>query len=141
MLGRLFKLTPARQAIPSDDTRVIVDLDRVVNDPVGFRWKGKVHLIKPMDTKTFLKVTNELAGLEALRKKPEKVSQKEILLAYWKVFHAAVGTISWADIQDMTLPQIGILTSQIMECVSGKAYADSAQKKTLESQPTEQAAV
>lgn len=119
----LFPLKPARsQAMP--DVEPFVDLDALIAEPVAFKWNGHAHFVRPIDTKTFLKVTNEMAKIDALMK-AEKVSHKEVVLAYAGLFSSVCDTITLQDVYKMTPAQTGALLQMILSCVGGKA-----QKKT-----------
>lgn len=125
MWGR-FK--PSRAAA---EVRIVVDLDRLVSEPMGFMLHGQARRIKPMTQETFLRVTNEIAALDMLRLKrdfdPEKLRK-----AYLSLFEKACEPITDADLKRMTDAQIGALVQNIIECVTGRAQA-SGEKKTLAS--------
>lgn len=125
----IFPLRPAR---PSriDDARVIVDLDRLIAEPVAFRFNGKVHQISAMDTKTFFTLVNEIAKLEAMGRDKDKIDAKELMDAYVRLFKSVCTTISKEDVYNMTFPQIGALFQQVIDCVTGRAYKDDTQKKS-----------
>lgn len=121
-------LRPARQQ-RIEDSKVLVDLDRLVSESVGFRLNGKVHTIKPMTTETFFKVANELAKLSVLRSETE-VDQKAVIGGYISLFESVCDTISKKDVYQMSQPQIAALFQQILNCITGTAYRDDEEKKT-----------
>lgn len=123
----IFPLRPTRQKVP-ENVQVVADLDKLISEPVAFRFQGKVHLIKPMDVKTFLKTCNELTRLDDLRSKKE-IANKELIDAYANLFCAVCDTISIADVYEMTQAQVSALLQQILECVTGKGHL-SGEKKT-----------
>lgn len=115
----LLNLKPARsKAMPSGDP--VVDLDALIAEPVTFRFEGKTHVVQPIDTRTYLAVTNELIKIQGLLKS-EKAEKKEVIESYAAIFSAVCETISIKDVERMTLAQTGALLQMIMECVSGRA--------------------
>lgn len=115
------------------DVRIVTDLDRMVSDPVGFRWNGKVHIIKPMSNEVFLGVFNELARMDAINQeiiKGATIDRDGITLAYASLFGIVCDTIKLKDVRQMTNAQMTGLFKEIMECVTGKAHAEVSQKKT-----------
>lgn len=123
------------EEINLDDVKVVTDLDRLIEEKVGFKWHGKTHVIKPISTELFLKITNENGKLEALRN-IEGVDQKMVLDAYARIFGAVCDTITIHDVREMTYMQIANLFRLIVECVTGKTYED-AEKKRQEMTQTE----
>lgn len=118
----IFNLRPARPVVP-ENTRVVVDLDRLAAEPVGFKWRGKVHLIKPMTTQQYLSTCNEWAYLESVAKKKD-ANEEDIVEAYVRLFSTVCSTLGRQDVYDMSLPQRGALMQQIFEIVSGKAFSE-----------------
>lgn len=118
----LFKLRPVRQEIPTN-TRIMVDLDRLAIEPVGFRWKGQVHLIKPMTTERFLIACNEWASLTALSTQ-SKTNQEAIAEGFAKLISSVCDTITRSDVYEMTLSQRGALLQQVFEIITGKAFTE-----------------
>ncbi len=106
---------------------VVVDLDRMLSTSVGIRFRGRIHKINPMTLETFLKTINEIARLDALRKK-ENVPVKEVRDGYYRVFDKCSDTLGSAA-KDMNDAQIAAVLRQVVECVTGKAYAQNDQKK------------
>lgn len=123
MFGRF---RPARDN--GNEVKVIVDLDRLISQSVGFMLHGKVRRVKPMTMDTFLFVTNELAALDVLRqqKTHDYVGLRK---AYAKLIKRACEPISDHEIKLMTDPQIAALIQHIIDCVRGNGQM-SAEKKT-----------
>jgi hypothetical protein len=123
MFGR-FK--PARSKV---EVKVLVDLDRLISESVGFMLHGEVRRIKPITQETFLYVINELAALDLMRQ--GKVSSlEELRVAYLALFKKACEPFNDDDLKKMTDAQIGALVQKIIDCVRGTAQA-SGEKKTL----------
>lgn len=126
----MLKFLPARDQA-KDDRPVIVDLDKLTADPQIFRWGGRVHQIKPIDTRTFFILMEKISGLDGIAK--DGVSKEEFVDAYAGVFSAVCDTIDRKDVERMTTPQRGALLQFILDCVRGRAQADGVgeKKKTL----------
>lgn len=114
-----------------DSVQVVTDLDRLVAEGVGFKWKGKVHLIKPMTNRTFLQVMSELGKMKELDKVEIK-DHRTVLLAYSGLFATVCDTIHFRDVEQMTQAQIAALFKQIISTVTGEAQLESTEKKTVQ---------
>lgn len=126
MFGR-FK--PARD---QQDVKVVVDLDRMVLEQRGFRFNGKVYMVKPMKHKIWLGVCNELAALNLIANSGKPFDRAQVRKTYWKLISKAVDGLSSAAVEQMTDAQMGALVQLVIECVTGKAYVE---KKTLAAAP------
>lgn len=114
-------------ALPNNGT-LVADLDKLIAEPVPFRWNGSIHFIKPISTKEFLSISEGLATLDKLRR-AEQVTAEELLDGYSKVFSAACETIGRKEIEQMTQAQIGALYQLILDTITGKSHGE--EKKTL----------
>lgn len=123
----VFQFKPARK-VSLDESKIVVDLDRLVSEPIGFRLQGKVHLIKPLDNKTFLKVVNELAKLDVLRSTPNP-EMKVVIDGYTSLFQSVCDTITKQIVSDMNAHQIAALFQQIVDQITGRAFKSEAEKK------------
>lgn len=103
--------------------QVVSDLDALVAEPIAFRFKGRVHEIKPISTIELLKFTNAFATLQALSAKSGTVSVEELVSAYAEVISSVCPSITRADVEEMTQAQVGALFQLVMDSVTGKAHA------------------
>lgn len=124
MFGRF---RPSRSQ--ENEVKVIVDLDRLVSESVGFMLHGKIRRIKPMTQEQFFIVVNEIASLDMIRTKKD-FNAVTLRKAYLTLFKKACEPITDEDIKKMTDAQIAALVQQILDCVRGKAQV-STEKKTL----------
>lgn len=114
----------------SSDTLIVTDLDRMISKPVGFRWNGRIHKIRPMTNETFLRVINELAKMDAAYKSENK-DEEVIVRLYHGLFSSVCDTISYKDVKKMSYAQVAALFKEIVACVTGKAHVEDMEKKTL----------
>lgn len=123
----LFQIRPAR---PQEvrDVRVIADLDRLVSEPIGFRYQGQVHLIKEISTANFMALVNQMAKLDMLRTKPD-LKEEELYQEYETMFRLACYSITREMIESMKPSQMAALLQQIIDCITGRAYKDENEKK------------
>ncbi len=119
-------------ALPGEPVRVLTDLDRMISEPVGFRWKGKIHQIKPMTNEVFLLVLRDLARVHEIQKLALKPDEGTMLKVYAALFMDVCDTIDYDDIASMSYAQVTSLFAEIMDVVKGKSKDDPAQKKTLQ---------
>jgi len=128
---RLFlSKSPQAELTAQPGVRLITDLDLLVTQPVGFKWKGKVHFIKPMSTAVYLGLLERLARMDAIYKQGSK-DHRLVIRAYAELFSFVCETIRYKDVEEMTQAQIRGLFAEIMATVTGKAQAEIAEKKTL----------
>lgn len=123
----LLNLKPARTQ-HTESVDPIIDLDALIAEPVAFRWQGKTHLVRPMDTKTFFKITNEMSRIQSMIGKDH--SNEQVVEAYARVFGTVCDTITKRDVYNMTQAQVGALFQMIMDCVSGRAQKKTPQTVT-----------
>lgn len=114
------------------DARIVTDLDRLLAQPVGFRWKGKTHFIKPMSNAVFLNTLNELASLSNLFK-DGRTNTKVVVQAYAKLFRNVCDTITEKDVGEMSQAQIMALFRLVNNCVTGEAQVEGEKKTQDES--------
>lgn len=119
---------PSRSAALPRGGQLVSDLDKMISDPIAFKWGGRIHTIKPVTTEQFLKVSEAMLTINQLVQK-NTLSVEEIIDAYWRVFSAVCDSITKKDVARMTQAQLGALYQIIVETVTGKAHA-SGEKKT-----------
>jgi hypothetical protein len=129
ILDKLMHPDLAKESIHGP-VEIVTDLDRLISNGVGFKWNGKVHVIKPMKNRTFLLMLNELGKMDQLNKSGIR-DQREIVRAYARLFAVVCDTISFRDVEEMTQAQIRALFGQIMACVMGQAQVKEQEKKTV----------
>lgn len=123
----LFRLRPARDQ--AQESRVIVDLDKLVSEPQTFRWKGRTHRIRPISTQTFFELTEKVSALEKLNQ--PGVTKEDFVSAYTEVFQAACPTIKRKDVEEMEISQRGALLQFVLDCIRGRAQTEDEKKKTM----------
>lgn len=116
------------------EVSVVVDLDELTRRHVGFRWKGIIYQIPPLEFETFLRVMNQCAVLDELRTS-KKLSEEQLTTAYFQLFVQMQITpaIKRQDIKTMHHTQIAALFNLIVEVIMGKAQVDY-EKKSLQAQ-------
>lgn len=120
-----------------ESVRIVTDLDRLVSGPVGFRWNGKIHVIKPMSTATFLRALNEMAKMGGMSGDQLKDIGK-INRAYHGLFSTVCDTVSLKDVESMSQAQVMNLYREINRCVTGEAEPTATEKKTQVDQKSSQ---
>lgn len=128
-----FGLKPGRSQI--QDTDLISDLDALVEKPIAFRLFGKNHVIKPITTEDFFKVTNALNSLDEM-KRTGTYTEGDLIDSYAELFCSVCDTITKEDIRTkMAQPQIVALLALIIDAITGKAHQDIEKKKRLLTPP------
>ena len=136
MSGILTKLRPARQA--AEDIRVVVDLDSLISEPVGFRFRGKIYQIQPVTTRQFMQmsqVLGELQSLNTAQKSGTEVHEETINAAFHRYVSAICPELTMELLVSMTLAQRGALLTLILRHATGTVdQPETEKKKTLMSQ-------
>ncbi len=118
---KLFSLRPTRQEFKDAD--IVSDLDKLISEPTAFRFQGRTHLIKPITTEDFFKLSNALARLDAL-KEAKNVQASDLIDAYTQLVTNACDTINRADVESMTQAQVGALFQLILDVITGRVHAE-----------------
>lgn len=124
----LFKKT---KKVSPAEVHLVADLDKIIGDPVGFRFGGKVHVIKPVSTKEFWKLSNALVELWALKDQPD-VTPEELVTRYHALIASVCDSVTRSDIEGMTQAQVAGLFTLVMDAASGKAHAREEGEKKKE---------
>lgn len=122
------KIWPAR----SNKSKVeepIADLDAIISQSVAFKYKGKIHSLKPMTLEEFLKFTNAQASLVNLLKDDKSITPKGLAESYHSVISAVCDTITIEDILDMEQVQIAALYQLVIDLVTGQVDMGDGKKK------------
>lgn len=123
-MGILHKLMPTR-----DDrrpTKMIADLDDLISQPIGFKFRGKEYIIEPMTTENFMLVTNAMHELEQILKTKEhsQFNEKEIYKAYYNFVSVLCPTISYYSIKKAKIPQLHALLNLMIRHITGQTAPD-----------------
>jgi len=126
------RLLPLRQK-KTEPIGPIVDLDAIVSDPTPFRFKGKIHIIKPISFKEFLKFTASQSNFVSTLNSNTQVTPDQLADGYHQIISAVCDTITIQDIKDMEQAQIGALYQLILDVVTGSVQTgdrvDDGKKK------------
>lgn len=125
----LFNLKPTRQA-KEEETHIVADLDAIDVRPAKFKWDGKIHEIRAVNTFEYLKVTEIFARMDMLSKRSDFTVQ-ELAEVYADLITSVCDTIKRDDVYKMTNQQIGALFQLILDQVSGRLTKYDAEKKNL----------
>jgi len=130
------KLWPTRsKAENKEDVEPITDLDAIIAEPVSFRYKGKVHILKPMHLDEFLKFTNAQARLlNSVDKDDVALNPRELAKRYHQVLSAVCDTITVDDILEMEQVQVAALYQLVIDVVTGQVK-DGTEKKSRQKIP------
>lgn len=123
--GRGFRFT--------DEFVVVTNLDAIKGRTIGFRFNGKIHKIKPLPVEKYIEATAAMAAIgELIANKKRVRTEAELLDAYDAIFSVMCPSVSRADLEDMSVQQIGALYNTILQHVMG-AEQFEAQKKSPDS--------
>ena len=115
----LFSLRPNRDNNKAAQAHVVADIDAIDVKPVAFKWADKIHVLRPITTKEYLKVTETFAKMERLSKEGGYTCD-ELVDVYAELLASLCDTITRADIMRMTQAQVGAVLQLIIDHVTGR---------------------
>ena len=124
------KFTPAN--LPP--TVVVADLDAMLASRVGFNYRGKVRMLKPLSTGCFLRFMDDWEKFGAWQRGKEAVEAEVVVKRLHQLFSTVCEDISVEDCHEMEMFQVTALVALILDTVSGKVYnpdLDDAKKKAM----------
>jgi hypothetical protein len=124
---KLFNFRTGREINP-ENRIVIADLDALMADSVWFKWEGRLHEIRPMNLKSFMRVMNKYADLLNGKTKSDTTTE-ELYTLYGHFFSEVCPTIGPAEVAKMSVPQVAALFNYVVNTITGKAQAEDAEKK------------
>ena len=122
------KLWPARSKAQRQGP--IADLDAIVEEPVYFRFKGKIHTLNPVALDEFLKFTNAQNDLmKSLASTDEKLTAEDLAHKYLAVIEPLCPSITYDLLMSMEQVQVAALYQLVIDMVTGQVDMGSGKKK------------
>ncbi len=123
----LSKLWPSRTQ--AQDIGPISDLDAIVADPIPFRFKGKIHILKPIALDDFLRFSNAQAEILRAANAEVRMSVDDLAFKYHRLFSSVCDTITIDDVKGMAQVQIAALYQLIQDMFMGQVDMGDGKKK------------
>lgn len=114
-------------ARPSQEERVVQDLDSLVEKSSYVRLHGKNHEIKPILVSEFFELANALAEIKKLENKTD-FSLNDVVDSYFSLFMPLIPTITKDDICNSSHAQIAALLSHVMDHIQGRGHTEEKKK-------------
>lgn len=115
---------------PFDELVVVTNLDAIKSRTIGFRFNGKIHKIKPLPVDKYIEATFAMAGIaDIVANKKKLKSESQLLDAYEGIFSILCPSVTRADLNNMSVQQIGALYNTVLEQIMGRDQFE-AQKKS-----------
>lgn len=102
---------------------VVLDLDQILATPKAFTFQGEDFIIRAIEVEEFMKVTQALAHLDAL-KAEKSITNEQLVDAYTELFGSVCSKFKRRHIESMTLSQVGALFNFVLKCISGEAFKE-----------------
>lgn len=124
------KLWPARSKASIGP---VTDLDAIVSESVTFRFKGKVHNLKPISLAEYLKFINAMAEMNKAFEEKDKspLTAKDLASKYHAVIAAVCDTITLDDILSMEQAQVAALYQLVIDQITGQVDHGDGKKKRM----------
>lgn len=110
---------------------VITDLDAIVNDSIHFRYKGRIHEIKPISLEAFLKFTQANTAFLANMGGEKDITPDQLVNEYQSLISSVCSTITRQDIEDAEHAQLAALYQLIVDAVTGQVDKGDGKKKRV----------
>lgn len=123
-MGVLHKLMPARDA--HQNVKMIVDLDDLIVQKIGFKYLGKMYVIEPMTTYNFMLATKSLQDLQnTLQSRTDQAFQEdEIYVVYHQFISTLCPAITLSEIRQGTIAQLHGLLNLMIRHISGQTNSE-----------------
>jgi hypothetical protein len=130
----LTRLRPTRTEA-QESVKIISDFDSLLTEQVGFKFRGKIHVLNPVDVKNFMQITiayrNLLQMIEA-RSEGSSLTDDEVYQKYYDLIHPIVPSITYAEMRAMTLVMLNNLINLVFRQLSGDpSLYEKDEKKNL----------
>lgn len=126
-------LRPTRNAAEEyKSVKIVADFDAYIEKEVGFIFKGKQYIFERATVRKAMQITvanNELQQI-IISAFDKKVTEDELLKAFYNLFHLAVPNLTYQDVEKMdlmTLNSIQVLIAK--HCVADASLYDEDEKK------------
>lgn len=128
------RLLPAREKHPT--VKILSDFDKMVSESVGFKFHGKVYVMKPVNVGNFMSVTLAYQGIIQMmsdRSEGKGLNDEDVYLKYFDLISPIVPEITFAEVRSMTLVVLNQLINLIYRQLAGdpSLYSDVEKKKFL----------
>lgn len=120
MLSKLKKTEPK--------VDLVTDLDDLISKSYAIKFKGKMHLIKPLSVQEYYSLAKALARLAQIENL-EQIDATELVNAYYDLFSSVCETITLKDVEAMEQPQIAAFLATILDRFAPKESQD--EKKNI----------
>ena len=118
-------LRPTRQRfekVESDaETRIVLDLDKLIPKPVAFQLHNKKHIVYPITVEQFSVLYEKVAKIDKLVGE-KKIAGDELTKAYSDAFKYVCPTMTPDIIKNMTKEQIDAFFIFMFKILSGDAF-------------------
>jgi len=113
------------------DVAPVADLDAIIADPIPFRFKGKIHYIKPIELGEFMKFANAQVELSKSSEVDSLLTAEMLAKRYHKVVSSVCDSISLDDIMEMSQAQIAALYQLVVDAITGQVETGDVKKKRM----------
>jgi len=125
------KFWPKKAKEIKPDVKPVADLDAIIAEPIPFRFKGKIHLIKPIELEEYLKFANAQSDLMQTSEEDGSLPAKILAEKYHRVISAVCDTISLDDVLSMSQAQVAALYQLVIDAITGQVDKGDGKKKRL----------
>jgi len=124
-MGALYKFLPARQKEDLTHLKIVSDFDKLVSEPVGFKFLGRVWKIKPVTNEIFMQVTLQYGKLVGFLQGEGELQGDALFEEYLKFIHPVCPEFKLEDLKKMNMPQLNALIGLIMKHLTGNVYSEA----------------
>ena len=117
----------------------MVDLDKLIAEPIYFQFRGKAYKVEPVTTARFVKMVQSLGRIQGLLDKKDTdgiKSTSEVYDVYEEFITTLCPHISRQDIELMSMGQIAALTNLLINHMMGRTQTEEIQGEDAEKKNT-----
>jgi hypothetical protein len=103
------------------NTNIVADLDAILVEPVCFVLHGSEHIIRPLTTEQFFRLTSEYTKLLEIQRS-DKIDTSDLIDKYYGFVSTVCDSVSRKDIENMTQQQVGALLNLIIGILTGETF-------------------
>jgi len=118
------------------ETEIVADIDAIIAEPIHFRFRGKIHTLKPMVLKEFLKFASAQSQLnQYIKEDAHKLNLETMAQAYFKVISSVCDSITIDDVIGAEQVQLAAIYQLILDMVTGQVDLGNPEKKSRKKIP------
>ncbi len=129
-----FKPARSEAQKESPEVKILCDFDSILSTSVGFKFKGKVYTLNPVDVESYMKLTlayRDILQIGEMRAKGIALTEDEVYIKYFNLIHPLTPELPYEDVKKMPFVLLNKLINLILKQLAGdpELYDNLDEKK------------